>query len=343
MQHFSAVGAKMPHAFHHSFTKPGVSGVTIAADRPMASSKTMTRGEADDAVVDVCVCTFRRPSLRQTLESLARQDGAPAFRVIVADNDEQPSAEGLAKLARTELGLDIRYVHAPARNISVARNACLDAATADFIAFIDDDEVAPPGWLAHMFGRLHEEGLDVVFGPVKARYAKGAPAWAVRGDFHSFRPAFRANGEIDTGYSSNVLFRRSIAGALRFEPALGRTGGEDTMFFSHLHAAGSRLGFCAEGEVEEPTPLARANLGWLVKRSFRSGQTHARMLRERGVSPLAIAWPAAAKASYCALAAIATVWSPVLMRRNIVRGALHLGVVAKAFGAGELELYGASA
>lgn len=48
------------------------------------------------AAVDVCVCTFRRPAVRETPRSLAGQAGAPRF-VIVADNDEMPSAEGLVK------------------------------------------------------------------------------------------------------------------------------------------------------------------------------------------------------------------------------------------------------
>ncbi|MGE0740452.1 MAG: glycosyltransferase family 2 protein [Hyphomonadaceae bacterium] len=298
---------------------------------------------ADDtapAAVDVCVCTFRRPSLRRTLESLARQDGAPTFRVIVADNDDIASAEVLVNEARAATGLAIHYVHAPARNISIARNACLEAARAPLIAFIDDDEIAPPGWLAQLAAALGRDGADVVFGPVKAEYEAGAPSWAVKGDFHSFAPAVRADGQIDTGYSSNVMFRRAAAGAARFDPALGRSGGEDTVFFAQLHTRGARPGFAPHAVVYEPTAAARVSMTWLTRRAFRSGQSHARVLRQRGQGALTIAAPATAKALYCALATLLTVWSPVLMRRNLLRGALHVGVVAKALGAAEPALYG---
>jgi len=296
-----------------------------------------------EAIVDVCIATFRRASLRETLASLSRQVGAPRFRVIVADNDEKPSAQYMVNAALTGLNLDIAYVHAPARNISIARNACLDAARANFVAFLDDDETAPPSWLADMLAHLKSEQLDVVFGPVKAEYDADAPAWAVRGDFHSFGPAVRANGEIDTGYSSNVLFRGATIGALRFDPALGRTGGEDTQFFAALHARGAKLGFCEKAAVHERTSQARANMVWLTRRSFRSGQTHARVQSERGQGALQIALPALAKAAYCLGAALLTVWSPVQVRANIIRGALHLGVIAKAFGVREPVLYGAPA
>jgi succinoglycan biosynthesis protein ExoM len=283
------------------------------------------------------VCTFRRVSLRQTLNSLAAQVGAPPFRIIIADNDDAPSADALTMLAAAELDINIKYLHAPAGNISLARNACLEAAHADLLAFIDDDEIAPPTWLATMVNAIKD--CDAVFGPVKAQYGEGAPNWVVRGDFHSFGPAVRANGEIDTGYSSNVLFRRSAVGGLRFDPSLGRSGGEDTVFFARLHAGGGRLRFCPEAMVVEPTPSARTRLSWLLRRAYRSGQTHARVLRLRRQGEAAIAALAFGKAVYCLLAAALTAWSPVRVRANLIRGALHAGVLAKAFGAADLELY----
>jgi succinoglycan biosynthesis protein ExoM len=299
-------------------------------------------GEAAAAApnLDVCVCTFQRPSLRRTLASLAAQAGAPPFRVIVSDNDETPSAEAVVATARRELGLDIDYVHAPARNISIARNACLDRAKADLVAFVDDDEIAPPAWLATIARFLKSQDLDVAFGPVKAIYPDNAPRWVREGDFHSFQTIER-NGAVDTGYSSNVIFKRSVVGARRFDVALGRSGGEDAFFFATLHHHGARLGLCPDAVIEEPAPDQRLRLRWLVTRAFRSGQTHARITCDlRGGSRVALASLAAAKAGYCALAVPLTLWSPVGWRSNLIRGALHVGVVARALGARDLELYG---
>jgi succinoglycan biosynthesis protein ExoM len=70
--------------------------------------------------------------------------------VIVADNDETPSVREMVQRARSELGLGCLYVHAPARNIAIVRNACLDAANAPLIAFIDDDEIATECWLTKL-------------------------------------------------------------------------------------------------------------------------------------------------------------------------------------------------
>lgn len=292
------------------------------------------------ADVDVCVCTFRRPCLWETLLSLKGQEGAPSFRVIVADNDDEPSAQAIAHRAEHELDLRITYVHAPARNISVARNACLETSTADLVAFIDDDEIAPPQWLACLVDHQRQSNADVVFGPVKAVYEPNAPAWVVEGDFHSSQPVVRASGAIETGYSGNALMRRAVIGDRRFGLALGKTGGEDTFFFAELFKAGARLDYCEAALVYETTPLARANLDWLVRRAFRSGQTHARVLRANGVWPLAIAAPAAAKSLYSVLVA-ATAFDGVKWRRSWIRAALHAGVLAKAFGVSDLRIYGA--
>ena len=90
--------------------------------------------------IDIAVCTFRREHIVDTLRSIAQLE-LPAdttIRIIVADNDDIPSARECIERAAREFGLNLTYVRAPARNISIARNACLDAATAPFLAFIDD-------------------------------------------------------------------------------------------------------------------------------------------------------------------------------------------------------------
>ncbi|MFT3729342.1 MAG: glycosyltransferase family 2 protein [Terricaulis sp.] len=291
------------------------------------------------AAVDVCVCTFRRPHLYDTLASIAAQTGAPELRVIVADNDDITSATEIVERARAQLGLVIHYIHAPARNISVARNACLDAATASLVAFLDDDERAAPGWLHAMVTSITDHGA--VFGPVRAVYPAGTPNWLSAGDFHSTGPTILADGTIRTGYSGNVLLRRDAIGPLRFDPELGRVGGEDSVFFAQLFQRGVKLGFASGGAAEEDVPANRLNLSWLLRRSFRAGQTAARMARLRGESDFVLAALSVAKASYCAAAALLTAWSPLRSRRNLIRGALHVGALAKALGARDLVMYGA--
>ncbi len=290
--------------------------------------------------VDVCLCTFRRPQVADLIASLAGQVLPQGWRmrVIVADNDETPSASETVARALTTHRLEGLYLHVPARNISVARNACLDACTAAFAAFVDDDEIARPDWLAQLIGRWNETGAGVVFGRVAAVYGAGAPAWAVNGDFHSIRAFFRG-GVIEGGYTCNVLLRRDAVGDLRFDPAFGRSGGEDTVFFGALRRAGVAMAYADRAVVEEPVAQARTRLGWLLSRAFRSGQSHSVVLRADGRPRFPVMAASAMKIAFCTLAGLVTLWSGVAWRKAAVRCALHAGVLSGTLGRKPLQLY----
>ncbi|WLS05846.1 glycosyltransferase [Shinella oryzae] len=295
--------------------------------------------------IDIAICTFRRAALTETLTSLSRLV-VPAgirLRIIVADNDVEPSARNRVESAMPMLPAGIVYVHCPAGNISIARNACLEHSDADFIAFVDDDETVEPLWLDALLAAAEKHRADVVLGPVRALYGQGAPDWMRAGDFHATRPVW-VNGEIRTGYTCNVLMRRtapSIAGR-RFDLALGRSGGEDTAFFSAVHADGGRIAFAEEAWVKEVVPAERARFSWLAQRRLRMGQTHGQLLaaRHEGAARVGAAVLAAAKGAVCLAGASAFAFSPVRRNRFLLRGLLHAGAIGGLFGARAIEPYG---
>lgn len=293
--------------------------------------------------VDVCVCTFRRPAVAGLLASLAKQDlgGSLRFRVIVADNDDTPSGRETVEAALAANGLDGIYLHAPARNISVARNACLQAAKAPLVAFIDDDEIARPGWLAGLVAAMDAAKSDVVFGKVTAAYAPDAPRWMRTADLHSTPAPFR-NGVIDGGYTCNVLMRRKAVGCLRFDPKFGRSGGEDTTFFAAMRGMGATMSYTADAVVDEPVTKARSSLAWLTQRAYRSGQTYGLLRLGKGESRGKVAALSLAKVVACFAMAVLTIWSPARWRKAVVRAYLHAGVLGAALGRAPLELYGAA-
>ena len=295
--------------------------------------------------VDICVCTYRRDFVRQTLRSLAALDTSGlAVRVVVTDNDVVPSARAIIEAEQRDLPFPLTYVHAPASNISVARNACLDAASGDFVAFVDDDEVVDRGWLRALVDMARAKTADVVLGPVTAVYDAAQPGWVVDGDFHSTRPVL-VNGAIITGYTCNVLIRwTALARAQRFDVALGKSGGEDTEFFSRLHERGALIVEAPDARVLEPVPDARARMGWLMSRRLRAGQTHGAWLGRARSRQRAVAMAVAlAKVSYCLVATAVTAPSAVLWRRNFLRATLHFGVMRGLAGARPAVLYGADA
>ena len=295
--------------------------------------------------IDIGVCTYRRTELEQTLRSL----GALAvpedttIRIIVADNDADPSAAKRVEALRASIPHDILYVHCPASNISIARNACLDNANGDFLAFIDDDETASSDWLIRLAETAAVTGADAVLGPVKAVYDGDAPRWMRQGDFHSTLPVW-VGGRIVTGYTCNALLRLSAPGikGRRFDLSLGRSGGEDTEFFTHMHRMGGTIAYAPAAWVHEPVPDRRASFSWLARRKFRFGQTHGRLLATKA-KPAGLAAQVAlalAKSGFCALSSAVSLFSPVRRNRSALRCLLHAGVVSGLMGFNEIEQYG---
>ncbi|MCH2547818.1 MAG: glycosyltransferase [Alphaproteobacteria bacterium] len=305
---------------------------------------------AEDSI-DIAICTFRRPHIADTLRSIARMriPSPWRIRIIVADNDEVTSAQSLVENTAAALNLPVTYVHAPARNISIARNACLDASAAPLLAFVDDDEIVSAEWLEQMLATWQTTKANIVLGPVEALYEANPPRWRRQGDFHATRPVW-VEGCIQTGYSCNVLMERDVfaQSGLRFRKDLGKSGGEDTMFFAQAFDNGATIAFAEQAIITEAVPQSRASLMWLLKRRYRSGQTHGRLLIEKNpqtlglIKKIKIILIAVIKWAYSYAMAVFTVFNGVKSRYWLLRGTLHLGVVASIMGASEIEQYGVS-
>ncbi|SMC23041.1 succinoglycan biosynthesis protein ExoM [Andreprevotia lacus DSM 23236] len=251
--------------------------------------------------VAILVCTYRRPAmLAALLDSLAEQQcPGIAASVYVIDNDgQQSAAEIVVSRQRNNYPLQLTYLHEPQQNISLARNRGLDHAQADYIAFIDDDEVAVPGWLQSLVETAQSGNADLVFGPVIPVYPANMPHWLISGGFYE-RPRHDSGTTMPLleARTGNVLIASRVLGTppLRFDPALGLSGGEDYVFFRELFARGCKAVWADEAEVREEVPQARADAGWLVKRSFRIGSVEASLSQRDGLRASArivakIAW-----------------------------------------------------
>ncbi len=307
----------------------------------------MTNPAPPDAIV-IGICTFRRALVADTLASLAALDLPPApVSIIVADNDDSASAATMIARIAAAHPLQIRYIHAPARNISVARNAILSASLATgarYLAFLDDDETATSGWLTSLLRQNSATNAAVVVGPVRARYAPTVPHWMQAGAVHDTRPERDRAGRVTQAYTCNVLLDLSVPtlSALRFDPARGRTGGEDTAFFRTLMAAGHQVSYAPDAIVHETVPDDRATLRWLVRRRYRMGQTHASLIVADRRWPIrgAVTLLAVAKATACLAMAGLRAFAPLPRNRALMRGALHIGALAELIGLDRVEIYG---
>jgi succinoglycan biosynthesis protein ExoM len=228
--------------------------------------------------ISIVIPTQRRPEgLARAARSAFRQLGVIAneLELVIADNDARPSAFALARRLAREAPFPVVYVHEPEPGVANARNAALAKAQGDWIAFLDDDEEAPPDWLSALLSVQEVHGADVVFGPVRAR----APA-AVRAHRPYLERFFSREGParcglIDHHYGcGDSLVRRAALpdGTGPFSRLRNHIGGEDDLLFSQMKAAGARFAWAPEAWVwEDPVP-DRLSLGYTIPRAFAYGQ-----------------------------------------------------------------------
>ena len=233
--------------------------------------------------ISVCICTFRRPEgFRAALASVLAQvlPTMTELEVVVVDNDPQGSAQaGFASCKERNPGVNLVYANEPTPGVSFARNRCLREASGDWIAFLDDDEIAPAHWLSALLTAAKNYSAGAVFGLVAPVYEMGQPDWlAFAGGIE--RPRFSTGTVIGWGdaRTGNVLMTRRLAAAVgKFDTRFAKTGGEDSLFFATAMQLGFALVWCDEAAVRETVPQSRMTKTWIIRRAFLGGRTFVRL------------------------------------------------------------------
>lgn len=226
-------------------------------------------------LVSICICTYKRKHLLDTLKSVASLNTPENFtlEIVVVDNDEHCSGKTIVEeLNDNKFPYHIIYSREPKKNISAARNKCLEEASGVWIAFIDDDEVADKDWLINLYNTAIKFKADAVFGRVISTYPENTPSWIIKGGF--FDRKRRNTGDlVSSGGCGCTLVNRKAIGVQRFDLDYGLTGGEDAEFFHRLHKKGSNLVYCHEAIVSEEIEKNRLNLKFLINRRIRVGSS----------------------------------------------------------------------
>lgn len=241
------------------------------------------RRGAGPADITVAVCTYRRYALLDlALQSLVRQavPHEPA-RILVVDNS--PDAPGShAAEARWRTCANLTWLREPQPGLSRARNAAIAATQTPFIAFLDDDAVADPGWLAALLAAFERLGpaAHVVGGRVSLQFEAPRPDWLgdallmyLSGCDLGRETRFLTPGELVVG--ANIAYRtEAVRTAGGFSTSLGRIGGgatllsnDETELEERIHARGGRTGYAPAAHVTHRVTPDRLTQAWLRRRS----------------------------------------------------------------------------
>ncbi len=214
--------------------------------------------------------------LVRLLEALERQQtgGNFTFSVVVADNDSAQSAKPVLEEFSRKSFLELTYCAEPRQNIALARNHALAHSIGSFVAFIDDDEIPSPEWLAMLLSTCQEHKVDGVLGPVRPYFEEPPPDWIIRGGFCE-RPEHETGTKMnwDQCRTGNVLFRKKILDGFSepFKAEFG-TGGEDMDFFMRMTQRGCVFIWCNEAVAFEVVPPSRCRRTYMLKRALLRGK-----------------------------------------------------------------------
>lgn len=229
----------------------------------------------------VIVVSRGRPHhLARCLTGLGQSDH-PCFEVVVvADRG------GCAAVARHPLGPAIKLVGFERANISAARNAGIVQAAGGIVAFLDDDAVPEPTWLARLVAPFAKPGVAAAGGFVRGRNGIAfqwrartvapdtteAPL-AVPGEAPSLHPPPPGGGAIKTE-GTCCAFRRDL---------LARLGGFDPAYAFYLDEADLNLRLAATGALSAIVPGAQVHHGFAAS-ARRTGDRVPRDLTDIGHS-----------------------------------------------------------
>ncbi len=217
--------------------------------------------------------------LSDCLESLLQQESGPdRWEIVVVDDGSSDSTREVVAEAASR-NASIRYVARTAGGLNAARNAGIDAAAGEVIAFLDDDVLCSPGWLnAFVSGARRYPGPNCFGGPIRLRLEAKPPRACGREPL--------GESELNLGRVERVgvwvwggnlaVTRAAIERAGRFDETLqgGRSlGAEELEWEQRLVAAGGEVVYLPEAWIWHRRLAQDLQLGRMLKARFGRGRT----------------------------------------------------------------------
>jgi GT2 family glycosyltransferase len=237
----------------------------------------------------IIICTHsdaRWDLLLAAIASTRRQTQPPLETVVVVDHNDR-----LASRVRDELA-DVHVVENDGpRGLSGARNAGIARTDGEIVAFLDDDAVAAPEWLAHLTKDYGDPSVLGVGGAVYPIWDRERPRWFPR-QFDwtvgcSYKGMPTARSDVRNVHGGNASYRREIFEEIGgFRSGIGRVaeqplGCEETELCirARQHWPGRRFVYEPAARIYHHVPRSRTSFGYFRSRCYAEGRSKARLTR----------------------------------------------------------------
>jgi glucosyl-dolichyl phosphate glucuronosyltransferase len=241
----------------------------------------------DYPVISVVVCTYNRaPMLTHLIKSLVKQSlRKSAYEIVVVDNASTDDTPEVVRTFQTQSSSpSITLIAEPRQGLGYARNKGFNTAKGQYVAYIDDDCLAPREWVKHIvesFQHVQPEPWSVG-GPIFPIYDSPKPKW-FKDEFEKTtwgdKARFLFQGE--SFYGNNMAFQKTLLAKYgSFDPQLDMkgvylsVGGETDLYDRMWNDAGASCLFyyCPDAFIHHTISPHRITIPYRVKRAFAEGQ-----------------------------------------------------------------------
>jgi glucosyl-dolichyl phosphate glucuronosyltransferase len=264
---------------------------------------------ASAAKATIAICTYDRYDLLpKAIASAAGQALPPAdYRILVIDNS--PDYQRALAFGKTfgEIA-NLSYIVEKTPGLSNARNLAARICETPVIAFIDDDAIAEPDWLAELLAAYDAFGAKtmIVGGRVDPIWGAPRPPWLpdallgylsvvdYGGDARPARPAEWFAG-------TNISFRtEAILKNGGFATNLGRIGSgnsllsnEEIQLLERIRERGGKLVYAPKAGVRHLVDEKRLSRTWFRKRAAWQAMSDFMMNADKAAATGSNAWQGA--------------------------------------------------
>ncbi len=237
------------------------------------------------AKISAIICTHNRDTyLGAAIDSLLAQDFPGSFEVVVVDNASSDRTREVVEARYPHPNL--KYICEPVLGLSMARNTGAKVASAEILAYLDDDAVASSQWLRVLREAYQSnEKLAIAGGKVTLIWPEGIspPKWLsteLSGNLGYYdlgesvvninQPALTPRG---LNYSIRRTFLEQIGG---FDTHLGRIGkkllSNEELYTTELAIKqGWQVAYLPEALVAHNVAPERVKPSWFIERGWWQG------------------------------------------------------------------------
>lgn len=193
-------------------------------------------------VLSILICTYNREHfLKQCLDSIieqTEQTNEKEIEVIIIDNNSSDNTKSLVESYNSST--KISYYLENKQGLSHARNAGVQIAKGNYIAFVDDDAIINKEWLTSLSTGIKNIQADVFGGPIYPKFEIECPSWI---DKEYFIRKFKSSD----GYLRPLIARGGFSGGnMCIHKSIFQKVG---VFNTELGMKGNKLGLGEESEL----------------------------------------------------------------------------------------------